>query len=86
MLLIDNGCVKRVLSMRDCIDVQERAFAGLLDGASIGRPRLDTYVPCSRDDGYYRFGSVDGATNGMLAVRLKSDVMVWPRESSSEQK
>lgn len=86
MLLIDNACVESVLSMRDCIDVQERAFAGLLDGGSIGRPRLDTYVPCARDDGYYRFGSVDGATGGVLAVRLKSDVMVWPREGGSEQK
>lgn len=90
MLLIDNDCVARVLTMRDCIDVQERAFAGLTDGASIGRPRIDTYVPTQRDDSYYRFGSVDGATDGILAVRLKSDVMVWPRDAEgragSEQK
>lgn len=85
MLLIDNECVARLLTMRDCIDVQERAFAGLLTGASIGRPRIDTYMPSARDDGYYRFGSVDGATDGVLAVRLKSDVMVWPR-GGSEQK
>jgi alanine dehydrogenase len=86
MLLIDNDCVAKVLTIRDCIDVQERAFAGLLDGASIGRPRIDTYVPCAREDGYYRFGSVDGATEGVLAVRLKSDVMVWPLAGGSEQK
>ncbi|MEM5458303.1 ornithine cyclodeaminase family protein [Paraburkholderia phytofirmans] len=90
MLLIDNDCVARVLTMRDCIDVQERAFAGLPGGASIGRPRIDTYVPTQRDDSYYRFGSVDGATDGILAVRLKSDVMVWPRDADgragSEQK
>ncbi len=85
MLLIDNECVARVLTMRDCIDVQERAFAGLLDGASIGRPRIDTYVPCEREDGYYRFGSVEGACAGVLAVRLKSDMMVWPA-GGSEQK
>ncbi|WP_345816467.1 hypothetical protein AAGS40_19695 [Paraburkholderia sp. PREW-6R] len=90
MLLIDNDCVARVLSMRDCIDVQERAFAGLPGGASIGRPRIDTYVPTRREDSYYRFGSVDGATGGVLAVRLKSDVMVWPGgadgRAESEQK
>jgi alanine dehydrogenase len=78
VLLIDNDCVEKVLTMRDCIDAQEKAFAGLVTGASIGRPRIDTYVPTARDDSYYRFGSVDGATNGILAVRLKSDVMVWP--------
>ncbi|MEM5438651.1 ornithine cyclodeaminase family protein [Paraburkholderia diazotrophica] len=80
MLLLDNECVARLLTMRDCIDAQARAFAGLPAGASIGRPRFDTYVPTTREDGYYRFGSVDGATNGILAVRLKSDVMVWPRD------
>ncbi|CAG9208429.1 Ornithine cyclodeaminase [Paraburkholderia sabiae] len=85
MLLLDNDCVARLLTMRDCIDVQARAFAGLEDGASIGRPRFDTYVPTSREDSYYRFGSVDGATDGILAVRLKSDVMVWPG-NGSEQK
>jgi ornithine cyclodeaminase/alanine dehydrogenase-like protein (mu-crystallin family) len=78
MLLLDNECVARLLTMRDCIDAQARAFAGLPTGASIGRPRFDTYVPTAREDGYYRFGSVDGATDGILAVRLKSDVMVWP--------
>ncbi len=89
MLMIDNATVERVLTMRDCIDVQERAFAGLLTGASIGRPRFDTYVPrrnAPHDErSYYRFGSVDGATDGILAVRLKSDVMVWP-EGGNEQK
>jgi ornithine cyclodeaminase/alanine dehydrogenase-like protein (mu-crystallin family) len=90
MLLIDNDCVARVLTMRACIDVQELAFAGLPGGGSIGRPRIDTYVPTRDDDSYYRFGSVDGATDGILAVRLKSDVMVWPRDVDgrvgSEQK
>ncbi|WP_205962520.1 ornithine cyclodeaminase family protein [Paraburkholderia phosphatilytica] len=89
VLLIDNELVASVLTMRDCIDAQERAFAGLASGASIGRPRIDTYVPTASDDSYYRFGSVDGATDGVLAVRLKSDVMVWPRghgAAGSEQK
>src|SRR6266702_4684497 len=84
VLLIDNECVARLLTMRACIDVQERAFAGLLTGASIGRPRIDTYVPTAREDGYYRFGSVDGASDGVLAVRLKSDVMVWPCGSGND--
>ena len=89
MLLIDNEVVERVLDMRDCIAVQETAFAGLLTGAAIGRPRIDTYVPCDWDDGYYRYGSVEGTSDGILAVRLKSDILVWPRageKAGSEQK
>ncbi len=78
MLLIDNDVIAAVLTTKDCIAVQERAFAGVLNGASVSRPRLDTFVPCDREDGYYRFGSVEGATDGVHAVRLKSDIMTWP--------
>ncbi|HTJ99472.1 MAG TPA: ornithine cyclodeaminase family protein [Bordetella sp.] len=89
MLLINNEVVEKVLTMRECIEAQERAFAGLLTGAAIGRPRVDMYVPCDRDDGYYRWGTVDGTSDGILAVRLKSDILVWPRNEGaggSEQK
>lgn len=79
MLLIDNGVVAAVMSMQDCIAAQERAFAGLLTGASISRPRIDTLVPCSQEDAYFRFGSIEGATDGVHAVRLKSDIMTWPK-------
>jgi alanine dehydrogenase len=78
MLLIDNEIVAAVLSMKDCIAVQERAFAGVLTGASISRPRIDTLVPCGKDDAYFRFGSIEGATEGVHAVRLKSDIITWP--------
>lgn len=89
MLMIDNEVVAKVLTTRDCIDIQERAFAGILDGASVSRPRLDTFMPAANEDSYYRFGSVEGAAEGVHAVRLKSDVMSWPKRpdgSSSEQK
>src|SRR5262249_4187907 len=78
MLMIDNEVVKRVLTMPECIEAQERAFAGTLTGASVSRPRIDMFVPCNREDGYYRWGSVEGASDGVLAVRLKSDIMIWP--------
>ena len=61
MLLIDNETVKCVLTTRDCIEAQERAFAGTLTGASVSRPRIDMFVPCDRADAYYRWGSVEGA-------------------------
>ena len=79
MLMISNAVVEQVLSMRECIQAQEAAFARLLTGEAIFRPRIDMYVPCDREDGYYRWGSVEGASDGVLAVRLKSDVVTWPR-------
>jgi alanine dehydrogenase len=85
MLLIDNEVVGAVLSMQDCIAVQERAFAGLLTGASISRPRIDTLVPCDNEEAYFRFGSIEGATDGVHAVRLKSDIMTWPVHGDGSQ-
>jgi ornithine cyclodeaminase/alanine dehydrogenase-like protein (mu-crystallin family) len=76
--MINNEVVAQTLTMRECIAVQETAFAGLLKGEAIFRPRIDTYVPCEREDGYYRFGTVEGASGGFYAVRLKSDIVHWP--------
>jgi alanine dehydrogenase len=89
MLMIDNEAVAKVLDMRACIEAQEAAFAALAERKAIYRPRIDTYVPCERPDAYYRFGTVEGASGGYYAVRLKSDIVhfpVGPDGSHSEHK
>src|ERR1043165_2839867 len=78
MLFIHNDVVREVLTMKDCIEAQERAFRQIPTGGAVQRPRIDVYVPCERDDGYYRWGTMEGANDGILAIRMKSDVMVWP--------
>jgi ornithine cyclodeaminase/alanine dehydrogenase-like protein (mu-crystallin family) len=80
MLLINNDDVKALLAMSECIRVQEEAFLGLEDGHSAHRPRIDMYVPCERDDGYWRWGTMEGSTNTpgpYFAIRMKSDVITW---------
>jgi alanine dehydrogenase len=79
MLIIDNPTVHELLSMAECIDAQEDAFRQIPDGGAIHRPRLDMYAPCERDDGYYRWGTMEGANDGVLAIRMKSDVITWPQ-------
>ncbi len=79
MLFIDNNTVDRVLLMKDCIDVQERAFKALETGDSIHRPRIDMYAPTDRAEGYYRWGTMEGWYDGILAIRMKSDVITWPQ-------
>jgi ornithine cyclodeaminase/alanine dehydrogenase-like protein (mu-crystallin family) len=84
MLLIDNDTVRKVLSAADCIRVQEEAFADLITGRAIHRPRIDIYAPCPRDDGYYRWSSMEGVTvrpGAYLAIRMKSDIAYWPRSA-----
>lgn len=80
MLIINNDDVTRLLTMTDCIRVQEAAFRNLPNGGSIHRPRIDLYYPCDRDDGYYRWGTMEGANDGYFAIRMKSDVITWPAE------
>lgn len=78
MLLINNDDVKRLLTMHDSIRVQEHAFQQLPSGGAMHRPRIDMYFPCDRDDGYFRWGTMEGANDGYFAIRMKSDIVTWP--------
>jgi alanine dehydrogenase len=80
MLIINNDDVAKLLTMADCIRVQEEAFKKLPYGGSIHRPRIDIYMPCERPDGYYRWGTMEGANDGYMAIRMKSDIITWPEE------
>lgn len=79
MLIINNDDVARLLTMTDCIRVQEQAFRKLPTGGAMHRPRIDMYMPCDRADGYFRWGSMEGANDGYFAIRMKSDIITWPR-------
>jgi alanine dehydrogenase len=81
MLIIDNEQVSRLLTMEECIRAQEEAFAQLPTGGAIHRPRIDLYFP-GPDDGYFRWGSMEGANDGYFAIRMKSDVIHWPRDEA----
>lgn len=82
MLFIHNDVVAEILTMEDCIAVQEQAFRDLAEGRAAHRPRSDIYAPCGREDGYYRWGTMEGCSGGYLAIRMKSDVMTWPKDES----
>lgn len=84
MLLIDNPVVEEVLTMSECIEAQTEAFNALMKGVAVYRPRIDMYVPCDEPEGYYRWGSCEGASHGVLAVRLKSDVITWPKTGNGQ--
>jgi len=82
MLIINNDDVTALLTMADCIRVQEDAFKKLPTGGAMHRPRIDMYMPCDRPDGYFRWGSMEGANDGYFAIRMKSDIMTWPRDAA----
>jgi alanine dehydrogenase len=82
MLIIDNVLVSELLTMSDCIRVQEEAFRKIPSGGAVHRPRIDMYFPCERDDGYFRWGTMEGANDGYFAIRMKSDVITWPQDKN----
>ena len=82
MLIINNELVSQLLTMQDCIRVQEEAFKKLPTGGAIHRPRIDMYFPCEREDGYFRWGTMEGANDGYFAIRMKSDIIAWPRDAA----
>jgi ornithine cyclodeaminase/alanine dehydrogenase-like protein (mu-crystallin family) len=87
MLLINNQEVERLLDMKDCIQALEIGYEDLLKGDAVYRPRLDVWVPCERPDGYYRWGTMEGASRkiGVFAIRMKSDIVHWPDGITEEK-
>jgi alanine dehydrogenase len=78
MLIINNENVEETLDMKTCIEVQEAAFRGLATRASAVRARIDIYAPCDIDDGYYRWGSMEGACNDKGEVVNQTKYCVAP--------
>jgi alanine dehydrogenase len=80
MLFVHNDVVSKILTIKESIPVLERAFQQVETGESLERPRLDMYMPCELDTGYYRWGTSEGTHDGLFAIRMKSDIISWPSE------
>lgn len=87
MLFIDNATVSRLLDMRSCMDALEVGYRDLARGDAIFRPRIDVYFPNETPDGYYRWGTMEGASRslGVFAIRMKSDMLTWPDGLTEEK-
>jgi alanine dehydrogenase len=84
MLFIDADTVRRLLPMNELIPALEDVFRGVLTRESVHRGRIDIYVPNDNPDEYYRWGTMEGASKklGMHAIRMKSDVVSYPKDAN----
>ena len=73
--------------MKSCLEAFEDGYDDLLKGDAVYRPRLDVWMPCDRPDGYYRWGTMEGASRkiGVFAIRMKSDIVHWPNGDTEEK-
>ena len=52
-LILSNDDVEKLLTMHDCIEVMEEAYAELADGRGVSRTRSDCFTPTARTDALY---------------------------------
>lgn len=87
MHLLTNADVASVLDIREGLAALRVGYDDLARGDAAYIPRVDLYAPTGRDDDYYQWGSMAGASRsfGVVAVRIKSDVVSWPRGRTQEK-
>ena len=87
-LILSNDDVEQLLSMRECIDALEDAYAELAEGRGISRLRSDSFAPTSRKDALYSLKSMDGICPklGVGAVRINSDIVTWPEDGGNARR
>lgn len=76
-LLLTNEDVTSVLTMADCLDPMEQAFAELGRGEAVSRPRSDLVVSQGEGGRHYQLKTCDAALPGvgLAAVRVTSNMM-----------
>jgi ornithine cyclodeaminase/alanine dehydrogenase-like protein (mu-crystallin family) len=80
--------VDSLLTMKDTLDVLEKAYTDLGSGRAITRPRSDIIIPryTNWPDAVYGFKTMDGAVPelGYAAIRLNSDIVHWPEKEGKQ--
>jgi len=87
-LILSNDDVEQLLSMRECMDALEDAYAELAEGRGVSRLRSDSFAPTSRKDALYSLKSMDGICPklGVGAVRINSDIITWPEDGGNARR
>src|SRR6202163_3472363 len=84
-LILSNDDAEKLLTMPECIDVLEEAYAELAEGRGVSRTRSDCFAPTSREDALYSLKSMDGIVPkfGVGAVRINSDIVTGRRRGNN---
>ena len=87
MLLLSNADIAQVLDMAETLSALRTGYDDLRSGQATYGPRIDYYLPTGREEDYYQWGNMVGATAsfGVVAVRMKSDIVSWPDGRTQEK-
>lgn len=79
-LFLTNDDQARCIAVSEAIEAMEEGCRQFARGDGIRRPRIDNYLPTSRQEEYFCFSSMEGGIRnpGYYALRIKPDVLSWP--------
>ncbi|MEX2449329.1 MAG: ornithine cyclodeaminase family protein [Rhodospirillales bacterium] len=79
-LILSNEEIDKILTMPDCIEVLEDAYAEYAAGRGVVRARTDTLAPTAMEGAVYGLKSADGIAPKYktAAVRINSDIVTSP--------
>ena len=79
-LFLNNHDVEKTLTMADTIAALETSYLQLAAQDAICRPRIDIRIPTSDPNKNYQWGTMEGGSvSGYFAIRMKSDIITWPK-------
>jgi alanine dehydrogenase len=87
MLLIRDEDVREILTMEMTLEALEQAQREIIAGDAATMGRIDLYLPCEREQSYYRWAVMTGGTrrDGFVVARMLSDIVSWPGEKGSQR-
>src|SRR5438128_22830 len=79
-LVLSNDEVAELLTMRECLEALELAYAAVARGEALSGARRDVLVPGPLPDSYHGMKMMSGSVPAekVSAVRLNSDIVTWP--------
>jgi ornithine cyclodeaminase/alanine dehydrogenase-like protein (mu-crystallin family) len=84
---LSNADVAQLLDMPVAMEALRVGYDDLRIGQATYGPRIDYLTPTGRREDYYQWGSMTGACRsyGVVAVRMKSDIVSWPDGRTQEK-
>ncbi|MBS37236.1 MAG: hypothetical protein CMO26_15085 [Thiotrichales bacterium] len=87
-LFLNNVDQQRCISVADALSGMEAGMRQMSRGDAIRRPRIDNFLPTSREDEFFCFSSMEGGIRepGYYALRIKPDILYWKQHADGQRR
>lgn len=87
-LYLNNADQERSIQAIDAVNAMERMLRQFSRGDAIRRPRIDNFLPTTRQGEFLCFSSMEGGSRapGYYALRIKPDIISWPEVNGKRRR